>query len=435
MEFKDFGFKPFIYDALNALKFEEPTKIQQEVIPLIQKGKDVIGQSQTGSGKSHAFLLPLINELVPNKGEVQYVITTPTRELAEQIHNMTTEIVKHSEVDFKVKRYVGGRDRDKELAWLENNQPDIVIGTPGRIWDLSIKEKKLLIYKTKYFVVDEADMTLEAGFLKEIDNMAGTMDENLQMMVFSATIPEQLKPFLKKYMKVPIHIDLTDQNVTPVKLVHNLMPTRNRDKNKMLINIFNVINPFLAIIFTNTRKDASEVANFLRDKGMKVGEIHGDLTSRNRSRMMREIRDLKYQYIVATDIAARGIDIEGVSHIINYSLPSDPEFYIHRSGRTSRKNTEGLVISLYDREDDDYLSRLEKRGIKFNYIDISKKEFVPTKERNKRKTREKKEMSEIEKKARGKVKKKKRVAPGYKKKYKWKVENEMKKMNKRKRRK
>jgi len=385
MDFKQYQFKSFIYEALEELKFTEPTPIQKEIIPLIMSHKNVIGQSETGSGKTHAFLLPIFNQIEPALNQVQVIITSPTRELAKQLYDNVMQINSHSKVPFKVRLYVGGRDRDKELEWLEHNQPDIVIGTPGRIWDLAIKEKKLLIYLSKIFVIDEADMTLETGFLEEIDNIAGTMPKNLQMYVFSATIPEQLKQFLRKYMENPEIINLARFNATPSKLKHFLIPTKSREKTTLLLRLMNRLNPYLAIIFANTKKEVSELVQFLRENNFKVGEVHGDLASRERTRMMREIRDLKYTYVVATDIAARGIDIEGVSHIINYSLPDDYEFYIHRAGRTSRANLSGEVYSLYEREDYDYLNRLESKQIHFDYIDVKNDKIIEIKDRNHRK--------------------------------------------------
>jgi len=419
MNFEQFNFKPFINKALEALKFNEVKPIQQEVIPLILSNKNVIGQSETGSGKTHAFLLPLINQIEPI-GKVQVVIASPTRELAKQIYDMALEITQYSETPFKIKLYVGGKDREKELSWLENNQPDIVIGTPGRLWDYTIKERKLLIHHTKYFIIDEADMALETGFLKEIDNIAGAMPPQLILCVFSATIPDALKPFLNKYMGNPIHINLVKGNLTPLKLTHHLIKTKGKNKKKILINLLETLNPYLAIIFCNTKREVVEIAEFLTESNYKVGQIHGDLPSRERARMMRDIRDLQYTYIVATDIAARGIDIEGVSHIINYSLPLDEEFYIHRSGRTSRNNLTGIVYSFYDFDDDTYLNKLEKKQITFHEVEVKKGEVVKSISRNRRKQFIQKVINKQVKITTAKP----RVKPNYKKKMKRKIQNQ-----------
>lgn len=414
MTFAEFKFKDYINQAIKALNFNTPTKIQQEIIPLMLQGKSVVGQAVTGSGKSHAFILPIFERMNESTGKAQVIITSPTRELAKQLYDMVQQVNECRPEPYKVKLYVGGRDREKELTWLLRQQPDIVIGTPGRIWDLAIKERKLLIHEAKILVIDEADMTFDAGFLEQVDQIAGTMPKDLQMAVFSATIPEKLTPFLKKYLENPIIIDLTKHQPTPNRLTHYLLKAKHRDKNLLLLKIMEAINPYLAIIFTNTKQEAIQVAEFLRSKDRSVGEIHGDLSSRERARMMREIRDLRYTYVVATDIAARGIDLEGVSHVINYSLPQDYEFYIHRSGRTSRQNLDGLVISLYEFEDEAYLKKLEAKQIKFKYIEIKNREIVEAKPRNYRQ----KFVTEMKGKNNKVVVKPKKVKPGYKKKMK-----------------
>ncbi|MDF2698535.1 MAG: box helicase [Haloplasmataceae bacterium] len=418
MSFEQYRFKEFIYKALNDLKFQKPTPIQEEVIPLILNNKSVIGQSETGSGKTHAFLLPLFNKIEPSINKVQLVVTSPTRELAKQLYDVASQISGFSDVPFKIRLYVGGKDRERELEWLNHNQPDIVIGTPGRVWDLAIKERKLLVHQAKYFIVDEADMTLDTGFLKEIDSIASTMVKDLQMCVFSATIPEQLKPFLRKYMENPESVNLTKFNATPVKLEHFLIKTKYKDKYNLLLKVMSSINPYLCFIFANTKKEVIDIANFLRSSNYQVGEIHGDLESRERAKMMRDVRELKYTYVVATDIASRGIDIEGISHIINFSLPADSGFYIHRAGRTSRKNTTGIVISLYDLDDDTYLQKLENKNIKFEYKEIKDNQFVEAKDRNFRK----KYVKEIDNKKKVIVTKPKKVSPNYKKKMKEQVD-------------
>ena len=271
------------------------------------------------------------------------------------------------------------------------------------------------------FVVDEADMTLETGFLTDIDQIAGTMGKDLQMMVFSATIPQALKPFLKKYMTVPTHIHIQPRQQTAVKINHILYPTKHRSRVNIVANLLKTINPYLAIIFVNTKQHATEVSNALTSQGLQVGQIHGDLTPRQRRQMMQRIRNLDFQYIVATDIAARGIDIEGVSHVINYELPQDLEFYIHRVGRTARGNYDGVAITLYDSAEEELLQELEERGIKFNYKELKNGELVTVNARNSRQKREKKE-NEIDKIAKAKVPKPKKVTPGYKKKMKFEMD-------------
>lgn len=418
--FQDLNIKPYLKAAIEDLHFEELTQIQEQVIPLALEGKDIIGQSQTGSGKTHAFLIPTFESLKEDVQQVQAVITTPTRELAEQIYIVASHLASFSETPIKIGRYVGGTDKKQTIERL-GVQPQIVIGTPGRIKDLAINERALLVHTAKMFVVDEADMTLETGFLTDIDQIAGTMGKDLQMMVFSATIPQALKPFLKKYMTVPTHIHIQPRQQTAVKINHILYPTKHRSRVNIVANLLKTINPYLAIIFVNTKQHATEVSNALTSQGLQVGQIHGDLTPRQRRQMMQRIRNLDFQYIVATDIAARGIDIEGVSHVINYELPQDLEFYIHRVGRTARGNYDGVAITLYDSAEEELLQELEERGIKFNYKELKNGELVTVNARNSRQKREKKE-NEIDKIAKAKVRKPKKVTPGYKKKMKFEMD-------------
>ncbi|MBQ1785877.1 MAG: DEAD/DEAH box helicase [Turicibacter sp.] len=420
VRFQDLNIKPYLKEAVADLHFETLTQIQEEVMPLALKGKDIIGQSQTGSGKTHAFLIPIFEELDEDLQQVQAVITTPTRELAEQIYLVATQLASFCDKPIKIARYVGGTDKQKTIEKL-GTQPQIVIGTPGRIKDLAINERVLLVHTAKMFVVDEADMTLETGFLTDIDQIAGTMGRGLQMMVFSATIPQALKPFLKKYMTAPTHIHIQPRQQTAVKIEHILYPTKHRSRVNIVANILKVLNPYLAIIFVNTKQNATTVSNALMSQGFRVGQIHGDLTPRQRRQMMQRIRNLEFQYIVATDIAARGIDIEGISHVINYELPQDLEFYIHRVGRTARGNYDGMAITLYDSAEEELLLQLEERGITFNYREIKNGELVPVNARNARQKREKKE-NEIDKIAKAKVRKPKKVTPGYKKKMKFEME-------------
>ena len=426
VRFQDLNIKPYLKAAVADLHFETLTQIQEEVMPLALKGKDIIGQSQTGSGKTHAFLIPIFQGLDEELQQVQAVITTPTRELAEQIYNVANQLASFSDKPIKIARYVGGTDKQKTIEKL-GTQPQIVIGTPGRIKDLAINERVLLVHTAKMFVVDEADMTLETGFLTDIDQIAGTMGRGLQMMVFSATIPQALKPFLKKYMTAPTHVHIQPRQQTAVKIEHILYPTKHRSRVNIIANILKALNPYLAIIFVNTKQNATTVSNALMSQGFRVGQIHGDLTPRQRRQMMQRIRNLEFQYIVA----ARGIDIEGVSHVINYELPQDLEFYIHRVGRTARGNYDGGAITLYDSAEEELLQELEARGIEFNYKEVKNGELVTVNARNARQKREKKE-NEIDKIAKSKVRKPKKVTPGYKKKMKAQME-QVKRQERRKR--
>lgn len=428
-QFDRFKFQPFIIEAMKEFGFYEPTEIQARMIPLVLKKESAIGQSQTGTGKTLAFVLPILEKIDPKIKEVQAVITAPTRELASQIYHQILKVTEHCspENPIMTRCYIGGTDKQRTIEKLKV-QPHIVVGTPGRIKDLMI-DQALFVHTSEILVVDEADMMLDMGFIEDLDQVAAKMPENLQMLVFSATIPEKLKPFLKKYMENPKTVQIESNRKTAENLEHYLLPSRHRNKKQLVHDMLLHYNPYLAIVFTNTKKMAEEVANFLIAKGLKVGRVHGDLNPRERRKMMKQIQDLEFQYIVATDLASRGIDIEGVSHIINYELPTDLDFYIHRVGRTARAGNSGIALTIYDISDEDALNRLEKMGIQFKTVDIKKEEFIELDDRNRRKTRVRQEDA-ADKAAKSMIRKPSKVKPGYKKKMQW----EMDKIKKRQRR-
>ncbi|QCA29581.1 DEAD/DEAH box helicase [Vagococcus xieshaowenii] len=420
----------FLIKGIEAKGFKEPTEVQARLIPVILKGRSVVGQSQTGSGKTHTFLLPLMSKLDATKDEVQLVITTPSRELANQIYNATLEMAEFSEEEIRVSIFVGGTDKQRQLDKLGNKQPHIVIGTPGRILDM-INEQALKIHTATAFVVDEADMTLDMGFLNEVDQIAGRLPENLQMLVFSATIPENLKPFLKKYMANPL-IEVVESKTVISDTIDNwLISTKGKDSNKLIYDLLHVGQPYLAIVFANTKSRVDDITEYLKQCGLKVAKIHGDLPPRERKRVMKQVQNLDFQYVVATDLAARGIDIEGVSHVINAEVPNELEFFIHRVGRTGRNGLDGTAITLYEPGDEQAIIQLEKMGISFNPKEFRKGELVDTYDRNRREKREKQTAVEIDPKIKGMVKKKKKkVKPGYKKKIKWAITEEERKKRK-----
>ncbi len=408
--------KNFIQKAVEDLGFKEFTEVQNLVIPKANKGLDIIGCSQTGTGKTHAFLIPIFEALDLNNHDVQAVITVPTRELAQQIYNFAVHIAKFSETTIDIRKYVGGGDREKEINRLKKSQPHIVIGTPGRIYDLGLKENVLNLYKTKIFVIDEADMTLEVGFLEDIDKIAATMNENLQMLVFSATIPEKIRPFLRKYMNNPSEIFIKPRELSSLNIEHIFLPIKSQSREKVLLDLVGVLNPYIALIFCNRKETVEEIGSLLYSKGLNVVKLHGDISPRQRKQVMDRINKAEYQYIVASDIASRGIDIDGVSHVINYELPKDMEFYVHRSGRTGRASYTGLAISFYTPRDEDYLDFLENKGIEIIYKDIKNGELVKRRDRNERLRRIQSTKSvEIDK--LNLKRKNKKVKPGYKKKF------------------
>ncbi|EOL46176.1 DEAD/DEAH box helicase [Enterococcus phoeniculicola] len=427
--FKQFHFNPFIDEALNDKGFETPTEVQAKLIPLIQKGKSVVGQSQTGSGKTHTFLLPLMDKINVEKDETQIVVTAPSRELATQIFQAASQIAKFSTPEIRVTNFVGGTDKQRQLNRLKHQQPHVVIGTPGRILDM-MNEQALKVHTASAFVIDEADMTLDMGFLEEVDQIASRLPEKLQMLVFSATIPEKLRPFLKKYMENPIIEEIRPKAIISESIDNWLISTKGKDKNRLIYQLLTVGHPYLAIVFANTKQRVDEITDYLKGQGLKVAKIHGDITPRERKRVMRQVQNLEFQYVVATDLAARGIDIEGVSHVINAEIPEELDFFIHRVGRTGRNQLSGTAITLYDPSDDQAIMAIEKLGVTFKPKEIKEGEIVDTYDRNRRTKREKSK-DVLDPTLIGLVKKKKKkIKPGYKKKIEWAISDSNKQKRK-----
>ena len=429
MKFTEFNFKDYIQEALKDLNFVEATEVQEKLIPVVLSGRDLVGESKTGSGKTHTFLLPIFQELDEEADSVQAVITAPSRELATQIYQAARQLASFSEQEIRVANYVGGTDKARQIGKLESSQPHIVIGTPGRIYDL-VESGDLAIHKAHTFVVDEADMTLDMGFLETVDRIAARLPKDLQFLVFSATIPQKLQPFLKKYLSNPVMEQIKTKTVIADTIDNWLLSTKGRDKNAQIYEISQLLQPYLAMIFVNTKTRADELQAYLTAQGLKVAKIHGDIPPRERKRIMNQVKNLDFESIVATDLAARGIDIEGVSHVINDAIPQDLSFFVHRVGRTGRNGLPGTAITLYQPSDDSDIRELEKLGIKFTPKMIKNGEFQDTYDRDRRANREKtKEKLDTE--MIGLVKKKKKkIKPGYKKKIQWAV-NEKRRKTKR----
>ena len=429
MKFTEFKFKDYIQEALRDLNFVEATPVQEKLIPVVLSGRDLVGESKTGSGKTHTFLLPIFQMLDEEADSVQAVITAPSRELAAQIYQAARQLASFFEKEIRVANYVGGTDKARQIGKLESSQPHIVIGTPGRIYDL-VESGDLAIHKAKTFVVDEADMTLDMGFLATVDKIAGRLPKDLQFLVFSATIPQKLQPFLKKYLSNPVIEQIKTKTVIADTIENWLLSTKGRDKNAQIYQISQLLQPYLAMIFVNTKTRADELHSYLTAQGLKVAKIHGDIAPRERKRIMNQVKNLDFEYIVATDLAARGIDIEGVSHVINDAIPQDLSFFVHRVGRTGRNGLPGTAITLYQPSDDSDIRELEKMGIKFTPKMIKDDEFQDTYDRDRRANREK-SREKLDTEMLGLVKKKKKkIKPGYKKKIQWAV-NEKRRKTKR----
>ena len=412
MVFDGLELKDYIVRALKDLKFTEFTEVQKAVFEKMNTEKNILAKSKTGSGKTHSFLIPIFQDLDEDTYKVQATIVAPTKELAMQIYKMAQHIASFSPKRIDIKLYSGGTDRLKEVEKLNGSQPQIVIGTPGKIKDLAIEVNALKIFTSKYFIVDEVDMTFENGFQDDLDSITSVVTD-ARCMFFSATIAEKILPYLKKYMTNVEFVDINNTN--DQKIEHIWIPLKHKERFEVLNMLLKTIQPYLCIIFANKKETVIDLQAKLAQEGYFVGSMHGDLTPRERKRVLQDCKNLKYQYLVATDLAARGIDIEGVSHIINYELPKDYEFYLHRSGRTGRMHKDGIVYSLYEEVDDEYLDSLNNKKIKPTYYEFKQDELVPYKGRNTRLER-KKPQTDYQKEAEKFIPKATKVKPGYKKK-------------------
>ncbi|MCU7556860.1 DEAD/DEAH box helicase [Macrococcus capreoli] len=416
--FELFELAPYLVEAVEDLNFNQPTEIQRRVIPKLKKETHLIGQSQTGTGKSHAFLLPLINKIDVDVQHPQIIILAPTRELAKQLYDAAEHLISVTE-GIKAGLYIGGTDKNKDIQ-KSKVQPQIVIGTPNRIKDLA-EENVLHIHLARAVVIDEADLMIDLGFLPTVDKIAANVSREAQIAVFSATIPKALHPFLNKYLSKPEFIEIEPDAKTNKNITFYLVPTKSNDRKEQLTKIMSTINPYLAIIFANSRERADEVAEYLQDQGLKVGVIHGGLAPRERTQQMKRVKNLEFQYVVASDLASRGIDIDGVSHVINYDIPRDIAFFTHRVGRTGRGNYTGVAITIYTPDEEDLINQIEKRGFSFIHSDVKNGELVEIKDRTQRQSRTKKE-DNIEQNLKHKLKGKKKVKPGYKKKFRYELD-------------
>ncbi len=407
-----YNWKPEIQQLVDEKGFREYTPIQKKTIPLILKGRDVIGISATGTGKSHAFILPLLQKVDTSLNSIQVIITAPTRELARQLYNQVSEI-NEFDPDYRIKLISSGLDKQRMMDSL-NTQPHIVVGTVGRLKDLFVDEAVLRLDKAKTIVIDEADMTLEMGFIEEVDQLCGRLADDLQMLVFSATIPAQLQPFLRKYMMNPIIVEATESHSNEPHIEHVLINCRHLSYAEKLLRILPGIQPYVCMIFARTKQEVKEVADLLKDNGYPVTEIHGDLSSRERKQALKTISNDDATYIVCSDIMARGLDIPSVSHVISLGLPSSLDYYTHRSGRTGRAGRSGVSYVLYNENDIQGLKVLKNQGFTFVSKDYRRTGWINAKPFDFKPVRQSQETSEAIQKVLHKPVK--RVKPGYKKK-------------------
>jgi len=361
-DFLQLGIRKEIHYTLKSLGLTQPTPIQEQTIPMIIEGKDVIAQAQTGTGKTLAFVLPIIEKINTQNDEVQALILTPTRELAQQISKEIKRMIENVE-GLNVLAVYGGQDVEHQLKKLKGAQ-HIVVATPGRLLD-HIRRATIDLSTIQMLVLDEADQMLHMGFLPEVEDIIYETLSTRQTMLFSATMPSEIKSLAKKYMIEPLNIQVQAKRITVDEIKQIAVETTDRRKQATLLHLLQEHRPFLAIIFCRTKIRAKKLQEALLAHGYESDELHGDLTQAKREKAMKRFREAKIQFLVATDVAARGLDVEGVTHVYNYDIPHDVESYVHRIGRTGRAGGTGVAYTLVTPKDLDFLRMIEK-GIHLN---------------------------------------------------------------------
>ena len=336
--------------------FEEPSPIQELTIPLALEGKDVIGQAQTGTGKTAAFGLPTLDKIDTSRHVVQALVIAPTRELAVQGQEELFRFGREKGV--KVRSVYGGSSIEKQIKALRSGA-HIVVGTPGRLLDL-IKRKALKLDHVETLILDEADEMLNMGFLEDIEAIISRVPENRQTLLFSATMPEAIKRIGVKFMYDPEHVRVAAKELTTDLVDQYYIRVKEQEKFDTMTRLIDVERPELAIVFGRTKRRVDELTRGLKLRGYRAEGIHGDLDQGKRLRVLRDFKNDNIDILVATDVAARGLDISGVTHVYNYDIPQDPESYVHRIGRTGRAGKHGQSVTFVAPNEMGYLSIIEK---------------------------------------------------------------------------
>ena len=372
--FKSLGVCDELIQALQKQGIKEPTPIQEQAIPVVFKGNDVIAKAQTGTGKTLAFLLPILQRVHTDVNQEQVLIIAPTRELVKQISDEAKEIGSILNVD--ILPLIGGKTIEAQLQQL-GRRPQVILGTPGRLLDHA-KRGSLHLDCIRRVVLDEADQMLHMGFLPDIENLISQTDANRQLLLFSATIPDKIRNLAKAYMSKPASVTAEGKHVTLESIDQRVYMMNPEEKTQRLIKMIEEDNPFLAIVFCNKREGAVRLSYELTAAGLNIAEMHGDLTQGRRTQILRDFAKAKTQILVATDIAARGIDIEGITHVYNYDVPRDVDYYIHRIGRTGRAGNSGVAVTFATPQDESWLRRIE-RAIKATLTKYTKDGQIKTK--------------------------------------------------------
>lgn len=355
MNFKDLKINEDIINVLNKNGINSPTPVQEESIPLVKSGNDVIAQAQTGTGKTLAFLLPIFENIDPSKDYVQALVISPTRELAIQITEEANKLKEGK--DINVLAAYGGKDIGSQLKKLKKNI-HLIVATPGRLID-HLMRKTLDLSKLKTIVLDEADEMLFMGFKNDIESIMTFVPKKRQMLCFSATMDSAVKKLAYRYMNDPTVVTIQKKEVTLDNIVQEVVETTDRHKQQALCSVLNKDNPFMAIIFCRTKVRVDKLEEDLYKKGFNCAKLHSDIAQAKRERIMKSFRNADIQYLIATDVAARGLDVSGVSHIYNYDIPESVESYVHRIGRCGRAGEKGYTCLFIDPKNEKMLDEIE----------------------------------------------------------------------------
>ncbi|NGL83416.1 DEAD/DEAH box helicase [Streptococcus equi] len=355
MKFTAFNLSEDIQSAVVTAGFEKASPIQELTIPLALEGRDVIGQAQTGTGKTAAFGLPTLNKIRTADNTIQALVIAPTRELAVQSQEELFRFGRDKGV--KVRSVYGGSSIEKQIKALKSGA-HVVVGTPGRLLDL-IKRKALRLDHVETLILDEADEMLNMGFLEDIEAIISRVPDDRQTLLFSATMPAPIKEIGVKFMKDPEHVQVKNKELTNVNVDQYYVRVKEQEKFDTMTRLMDVQQPELSIVFGRTKRRVDEITRGLKLRGFRAEGIHGDLDQNKRLRVIRDFKNDQLDILVATDVAARGLDISGVTHVYNYDITQDPESYVHRIGRTGRAGKSGESITFVSPNEMGYLTMIE----------------------------------------------------------------------------
>ena len=356
-QFEQFKILPPVRENLKKMGIKAPMPVQQQAIPSLLKGRDVLARAQTGTGKTLAFLIPLAQKIDPAKGYVQALVITPTRELAQQVNEVMKQVLEG--LDIKTLAVIGGRDFETQKTKLAG-KAQVLIGTPGRLLD-HIRKGNTDLGGVQFRVLDEVDEMLAQGFMDDALQLISMTNPDHQTMLCSATVSEEINK-LGRSLTTNCHIIDIDPEEAVVKTIRQIcVKTTEENRPKTLMHLINRLNPYLMIIFCISKERAKEVEELLGGKDFNTALLTGDMTPTKRKTVMKQFRDAKIQILVASDIAARGLDVEGVTHVINYDVPHDANWYVHRVGRTGRAGKDGVAITLYTAEELNWLHNIESK--------------------------------------------------------------------------